>query len=108
MNPLSLNRKWLTWLCVYPIENDASRKKKIACVAFALTVILVLTLALIASVVFFLRFVSNDLEGALYALSFIIGFSACLYIVLIAFIKRQKIVLVFSDLAQIYDSSKYH
>lgn len=92
MNPLSFNRKWLILLSVCPLDTVQSKKVKvderkfllIERLAFTSAIILTIISALIASVVFFLKLVSKDLEVSFYALSVIISLSGSFYILLIA------------------------
>lgn len=106
MNPLSLNRKILIWLSVCPTEGNENDRQKIKCNAFTCIIILESILAVIASVIYFLKYKSIHLESALYAFSVIVAVLGTLYIVSIALFTRRKITLIFSNLSQLYDSSK--
>lgn len=106
MNPLSLNRKILIWLCVCPRESEENSRQKIERYIFTCTVILASILTFTSSLAFFLKFVSTNLESALYASSVVIAILGALYINLIALFTRKKITLIFTNLSQLYDSSK--
>lgn len=106
MNPLSQNREWLVWLSVCSTEKNESRKKKIQRYAFTLATILGIILPLIASVVFFFKFISTNLERALNAISVSIGLFCSLYIIFVALFARQKITEIFDNLSQLYESCK--
>lgn len=103
MNPLVMNRRVLTWLCVLPLDEVTTRKEKLTYIALSIGVILTIFSGLIGSVIFFLKFVSTDLEESLYALFQISAlFSTANAIVVTAF-TRHRIPAMFVNLMGIYE-----
>lgn len=62
--------------------------------------------AVIASAIFFLKFVSVDLNQSLYAMFQIAAYTNVTYIYIAAFLLRHKITAVFDSLTEIYEESK--
>lgn len=106
MKPFVTNKRVLQWLYVYPLNANASKWMKWACVVFALFVFTSLLVSLISSAVFFWKFVSNDLELALFALYQVAGAGSVGYVVLIAFIMRKEITTTIDQLPDIYSVCK--
>lgn len=106
MTPLALNQKWLVCLNLCSVEH-VSRMEKVQRFVCICSMILGNICAIAASVAFFLKFVSINLEEALYAFSLTIAFSGGLYIILIALFTRQKISSIFVNLSELYESSKF-
>lgn len=104
--PLVTNKRWLTWFCVCPLEDSAGVIKKIMCIIFSSIVFAFNVLALIASVAFFLQYVSSNLEKSLYALFQIGSFTCMSYLICIAILLRHKITDLFNSLTKIYELCK--
>lgn len=73
---------------------------------FTSAIILIAFSALIASLVFFLKRVSYDLNESLYALFQIIGMSSVLYMFMVMLFLRHKMHTIFEILADIYEACK--
>lgn len=67
--PLITNKRWLTWFCVCPLEESEGKFKKILCIIFSSIVFAFNVCALIASIAFFLQYVSSNLEKSLYVIN---------------------------------------
>lgn len=106
MIALVTNRRVLTWLCVYPAGEAVSKSKKILYLLFSFIVFIGILSSLIASIAFFIEYVSTDLEVALYAVSQIAAASSVLYAIVMTLFSRQGIARVFEQLTNIYNQSK--
>lgn len=106
MKPLLTNQKVLMWLCIYPVNENASKFVKLARVAFTFLVIITELFGLIASVVFFMKFFSVDLEKSLYTIFQIVALISNLYMFVVLCGYRYKIIDVFKHLTEIYNASK--
>lgn len=105
MKPLVTNQRVLTWLCVYPGEKTTSKIKQLAYIIFSLIVFSGILSSLIASVAYFMKFVSIDLEVALYAVSQIAAAASVLYAIVMTYFSRHGIASIFHKLSEIYDKS---
>lgn len=106
MIPLKRTKQVLTWLCVYPADKSASKSTRLKHIVFS-SVLFILNLnGLAASAAYFLKFVSNDLESALYALFQTDSLTAIAYTNIVLLLSQHKIVPVFEGLTQIYKESE--
>lgn len=104
MIALKSNRRVLTWLCIYPADENTSEWQKRAHVAFSVFVFGLNLFACGASAVYFIKYASDDLESSLLALSQMSGCINALYINIITFSSRHKITAVIDSLSDIYKS----
>lgn len=104
--PLKTNRRVLTWLCMCPANEATEKWKKIAYTSLSITAVLLIVCAFFASVAYFGKFASTDLEEALYALFQIIGAVSLLFAITIAYFSRNKIDAIFENLTKIYRKSE--
>lgn len=104
--PLKTNRWILTWLCVFPPEKNTSKWKKLAHIAFSLTVFIINAGSFFGSLAFFLKYMSVDLEQCIFALVQMIGEVNMSYVSIITFIQRDKIKAIYDDLSRIYRARK--
>lgn len=107
ITPLATCQRVLTWISVYPVANDISIWKKILFKLFPLVIFATDLAGLTASVVFFWRYISTNLEECLYAIFQISGLLGMANSVIVTFILRHKIPLIFNSLANIYETSKF-
>lgn len=104
---LATNRQVLTWLSMYPANNQTTNFwKGIAYIMVTLTIFCVNLSAAIANLTFFLKFVLTNLEESLIALMICSGCTGLVYSFATAIIMRCKMKIIFEKLALIYDSSK--
>lgn len=75
-------------------------------IALGVAAFLLLFSGTVSSVVFFLTFISIDLELSLFALYEIFGILSMMYVFIAAFLSRHKINDIFEGLQQIYRASK--
>lgn len=107
MEPMVMNRKVLTWLCMYPFEEGTTWAMKMAYIIYTLVTFVVNFSAVFCAGAFIYKFVSTDLERCLYALLHIVAHSAIVYIQIAASYLQQKIKTdIFDHLKQIYEASK--
>lgn len=105
MKAFEINRRIFALLNIYSVSENASFSKK--CYRFSITGIIIATefLALIASALFIVEFVDNDLENCLYAFFQVAALFSMIYMWMVAFCLRNKIFEIFSQFQQFYDLS---
>lgn len=106
MQPLEMNRRVLRWFCLYPANDDADRGMKLFYVMNAVVHIMVSLAGISASAVFFWKWVSIDIELALYAFWQIVLHVMLTYAFTVLLFSRSKIKWTFETLFTIYDTSK--
>lgn len=107
MKPLVTCQRVLSWVFIIPSDEPMGERKKrihISAILFSISCLIVFC---VASVIFFIKNVSADLESALYALSQIVAIAPCFNIVVAVFILRHKIAEIFKRLAEIHNECKY-
>lgn len=107
MQPLKTAQRVLTWLCVYPADESASKWMKLAYLICYLSVLLGNFGNLTAGAAYFVKYLSIDLEKALYAFSQMGALLTSAYIIVTLLLLRHRIVVVFDGLAKIYAECKY-
>lgn len=100
IKPLRTTQQVLIWYCIC---TKVSKKRHII---FSVVCLLANMNAVLASVTFFLNFVSVNLELSLYALFQISAYSNVVYSYIIAFILRNRVPAIFDGLAAIYHQCK--
>lgn len=105
MRPLETNRLLMTWLSLHPASNNTSTAMKsvymritVACISSKLSFLL-------ASIVYFWKFVWIDLGMALKAFWAIVIIATLLYSFAVMIFSRQKIEQTYETLSIIYDAS---
>lgn len=106
MEPLITNRWLLTWLCVYSAARTTSELKKIGHIVFAVTVVFGLMCGTVSHFVYFLKFISTDLEGALVAFMGFTTFFALEYIMIVIYSERSQVTAIFEQLSHICENRK--
>lgn len=106
MIPLRTNRRVLTWFCVYPPEENATKWQKRAYIAFAVYALTLNSVSCVSDAAFFFKFVSTDLEKSLMALLQLFGNATMVYALSITFLLRKKFVAIIESLTTIYETSK--
>lgn len=105
MKPLVTNQRVLTWLNVCPVEETATKREKNLYFTFNVFILIIALGMMIGSVLFLIKYWSIDLEAALLAffqISVMFGF---LYMTLTAYVLRQKITAIFTNLTDIFNES---
>lgn len=101
-----MNQRVLTWLCVFPLDEVATMKENMTCIAFSIGVILTIFSGMTGSIVFFLKFVSTDLEESLYALFQIAALISTINAIVVVILLRHRIPGMFKNLTGIYEECK--
>lgn len=106
MEPLMTNKKVLMWLSVYPFADGASKWKKKLSILLAFYVFISQICSVVASVAFFLKFMSTDLERSLYAIFQVFACSSAAYGVGFAVVMSHEITNTIDKLSEIYKMCK--
>lgn len=106
INPLVTNRRMLTLLCVCPVDHSVNTWKRLSYKIFTLFVITSNLCGLVASSLFFAKFVSSDLEMSLHALLQMCALTSATYMSIIGIVSRKKIGAIFENLWQIHKSGE--
>lgn len=105
MQPLEKNRRKLIWLGIYPADK-ATRLEKFLYAIHAVAVFSLTFAVFSASLMFFIKFLSIDLETVLFGIWQINVFITVLSMFVIMFFLRQKLKMAFGTLSYIYSASK--
>lgn len=106
MEPFKTNRKMLTWFCLCPVDETATKWTKFGYIITTILTILPLTFMLITSIIYFLKYFEIDLEESLYGFFQIGGTLSLLYGFWAVLFSRNKMKAIFDDLSEIYRASK--
>lgn len=80
---------------------------KLCHISISIICLISLTINLIASFVFFKKFVSTELASAICAIFQICGLSIAIYTLITAYIKHHDIKKIFDAFQEFYDESKW-
>lgn len=97
MEPLITIRKALTVLYLNPLDEAESIWKKIGYAIIGLSAFVINVCLLVSCVAYFLKFVSTDFEGSLYALFEICAYFNVVYSTIVIFCYRDKIKVIFQQ-----------
>lgn len=106
MKLLSIHQLIFTWLRIFPFSNGTDRITLRKSLAFSVTVLLVEVLSLASSIIYFFENVLNNPNysgNSLYPIIQISGYGCTLYTLIVAYIKREEIRIMFDKIQQIYD-----
>lgn len=106
MKPLAISQWFLSWISVCPVEENMSKWKKVIFKIFPFVIIAGNLTGLTSSTIFFVRYISVDLEGSLYALFQIAGQLNMTNAIIITFAFRHRLTTMFENLAKIYTASE--
>lgn len=104
--PLETTRRVLEWLCVYPSNEMVSNGTKVSYIIFSVILFILNVNGLMASAAYLLKFVSTDLESALYALFQTDALTATGYMNIVLLLSRHGFLDIFNGLNQIFVASK--
>lgn len=107
MEPMKTTKSLLTWLCMCSADKSTSVKQRILYILVASTIFALNLFCLVSNMVFFIKFVSTDSKGALFAFMSIFGNIAMLYTLMNAFHLRYKTNRIFGTLSVICCESKW-
>lgn len=97
--PLKMHQQVWTWVGVYPVDENSNKWKIFAIYLFTFAILMAHLSLIIASIVFIMQ---ADYEGTLHAISLVTMIIATAYVLIIAFIKRHKVVVIFDMLPEIH------
>lgn len=106
MKPLALHQLVLSWVSIVPSEKPTSKTKRILSKITPLILIAGNLTGLTSSAIFFVRFVSTDLEASLYALFQISGQLGMTNAEVVTFFYRHKFHEMFKSLENIHNKCK--
>lgn len=106
MRPLETNQLLLTWLYAFPPDESSIKWKRIVHFVFSSGVLIAHFLSVMAGGTFIFKFVSIDLEEAIFALFHTIAACNMFYQSIVIVLLRHKFTAIFKDLSTIYDKSK--
>lgn len=106
MKPLKTIQWLLTWQSISPPDRSASLKMKIAYVAFALVIFILIFYYTTSSLILFIEFLKVDIKVTFFAFMAFTGSLALLYSLINAFQARHKINEIFEKLSAIHSESK--
>lgn len=102
MEPMATSKKVLTWICLYPIEKNTNKSRKIAYSLFLFSILAFFISGLAFSIACLFKYWSIDLIKSLYSPIQIGPTLSTIYSLLIAFLIRNKILAMFNHLSKIY------
>lgn len=105
MRPLSTNCQVLTWLCIYPVDDENSWKKPLYLIISAISLIII-TSVLLSSVVFFFDNYSIDLKVSINAIYQMTAFFGVTYMYVNAIFMRKTFTKFLETLKKIYEKRK--
>lgn len=106
MIPLETSRRVLTWFRVCPPDENATKWNKYAYLAFTTIALLIHLCSFASDGIFFLKFLSTDMEHALMGLLQFFGNGAMAYSIVIMLVFRHKINAIFESLSEIQKMRK--
>lgn len=107
MKPLVISHRILTWLCMCPADESTRRSTKIFYAIFGLTIFSINLCNISAGTAFVLKFISTDLESALYGVFNAIAPASMMYVMIATLFLRYEVKGIFDKLSRIYDASKH-
>lgn len=106
MKPLKTIQQVLTWLCIYPTENNTGIWRKFICMVTASIVIGTLSAAVLAGLAFVRKFIAVDFNSSLDAVYVVMGFIPLINSFVMMILLNHYIVAIFDALNNIYDERK--
>lgn len=106
MIPLATHQRVWSWLCVESVESGAQSQKNYNKM-FAMFAFMAHVAVIMASAAFAMEYARTDLSGSLHALLHLTAFMGMAYVLVIAFMSRNKITAIFENLVEIYTKCKY-
>lgn len=107
MDPLKIERKILTWFCICPPADNVSQLQKCIHAIFSVTVVAAIASLVIASAVYFQKYMTIDFEEAFDGLHPVFGWTPLVVIFFIMHLLKDRIVEVLDALSNIYSERKF-
>lgn len=106
MNPLKTERQILTWFCICPPADNVGPLQKFTYAIFSVTVVVAIASLVVASAVYFRKYMAIDFEEAFDGLHPVFGWTPLVFIFFIMHLLKHRIVEVFDALSSIYSERK--
>lgn len=106
MTPLKIERQVLMWFCICPPPSGTGQLRKFIYATFSLTVVIAIASLVIASAVYFRKYMAIDFEEAFDGLHPVFGWTPLVFIYVVMHLLKHRIVEVFDALSTIYDKRK--
>lgn len=107
MKPLKFHQQMMKWMFICADNEIAGKYKKSLFAIIGVTIFLSQIIAVTGSLAYFIKFLSIDIELALYTTFQITTCGSAAYVFALAFFSRYKIKAVFNNLTEIFDECKY-
>lgn len=105
MKPLVTNQMVLTWLGLYPV-HILSKRNEFGYMLFGLVNFAIMFAASAASALYIFQFATINLETVFYALMQFIAYFNMMYLMMFAFVQRNKIMALIETLCEMYEERK--
>lgn len=106
MTPLYTNKQALIWLCAYSRDESSSDRTNFAHIMFTTFVIGTYVVFLSASIAYFFKYASIDLNETLYVLIQILAALPMMKALIIMIFLRDNFTTLFKSLTAIYNACK--
>lgn len=106
MNPLKIERQVLIWFCICPPADNTAVSRKLTYAIFSLTVVAAIASLVIASAVYFRKYMAIDFEEAFDGLHPVFGWTPLVFIFFVMQLSKHRIVEIFDELSSIYNKRK--
>lgn len=106
MRPLQSTERVLIWLCLLPADKPLNPWAKLSHICLAAVVVTMTSMYLAASIAYFIRVVSTDLDESIYASFQITGILPTNVTFMVLFCMRYKIERIFNKFSEIYAESE--
>lgn len=101
-----MNQRVLIWLCAYPTEGLDEKHENCSHIAFTSLAFTVFMGFLFASIAYFMKFSTIDLNETLYATIQITAALPMMKALVIMIFKRRQFKALFESLSNFYDASE--
>lgn len=107
MKPLRTVEETLTWLCVCePSPESTSSSKVVVRILFSVFVFVSHVCGIITHLAYVLTNLRSDPKGSVFAFDGAVGYMCATYILIIVYVFRIQIGVIFEQLTAIYDARK--
>lgn len=106
MKPLITVKETLTWLSICQPAEPTSKSKRIARIVFSMLIFTGNICGIIIHLAHIFKIGLRDPEGSIFSFMGSVGYIGATYILATAFIFRYRIMIIFEQLSNIYDTCK--
>lgn len=100
--PLKIFQRVFSYISVCPTEENTNKWLKLLFKVSPLIIVIIVLVALTASILYFLRFHSINLETSLNSLFQVVGLLGLTYSIIVTFFTHQKLSAMFISLEKLY------